>query len=180
MGNKLSADETSPAKPTRKIGCIGISCDAGMLITFGAMTDVIVPTRKLVFVMAAGTTANVESASGDACTVREIPAIMNAIEIIAPAIGPLIAKSNIADRDFGNERSAVIDPKVPTCKDGKGTGRAIFMPDLVAAMRWASSWTALTTITPRNIGKHELNLDMSLLFTTALKNLGFRANPEIA
>lgn len=148
-------------------------------MTFGAMTDVIVPTRKLVLVRAAGTTANVDSASGDACTVRLIPIIISKIETKAPATGPLIEKSKSALRDFGNERSAVIDPNVPSCSEGKGTGSAVFMPYLIAAIRWPISCIALTANTPRNIGKHDPNFDTSLLLITESKKLGFRANPAI-
>jgi hypothetical protein len=112
--------------------------------------------------------------------VKEIPAAIKTMETIAPEIGPLTAKSNMADRDLGKDRSAVIDPNDPSCNDGKGTGKATFIPVLVAAIRCAISWTKFTESNPSIIGKHELNFDISLLFTTESKKLGLSAKEEIA
>lgn len=110
-----------------------MSCDAGNAMTFGAITEQSDPTSKLVFIIAAGTTANVVNASDEACVVIEIPDIINAMDAIAPARGPLNATSKSAFLDFGNERNGVMEPNVPICKDGNGTGKPILTPDLDAA-----------------------------------------------
>ena len=43
--------------------------------------------------------------------------------------GPDMAKSNSCVLVDGNDRSGVIDPKVPISNDGSGTGSPIFRPD---------------------------------------------------
>jgi hypothetical protein len=85
-----------------------------------------VPTKKLVFINATGMTAKVSSTSDDAWTVKEIPEAMSMMDIIAEVNGPLMATSNSADLDLGNDRRGVIEPKVPICRDGNGTGKPIF------------------------------------------------------
>mmetsp|Transcript_22676 Transcript_22676/g.33563 ORF Transcript_22676/g.33563 Transcript_22676/m.33563 type:complete len:112 (+) Transcript_22676:391-726(+) len=111
-----------------------MSCDAGKAITFGAMMEQNDPTSTLVFIMTAGTTANVVKASEEACTVIEIPEIMHAMDTKAPTKGPLIATSKSAFLVFGNDRNGVIDPNVPICNDGSGTGRPILTSDFDAAI----------------------------------------------
>ena len=53
--------------------------------------------------------------------------------------GPLAAKSKSDVRDAGNFLNGVIEPNVPNCIDGNGTGNPIFNPDLFTAAMWPSS-----------------------------------------
>jgi len=66
--------------------------------------------------------------------VNTIPAMLIMRETTNVKAGPERAKSNICVRVDGNDRSGVIDPKVPISKDGRGTGSPIVMLDCLAVI----------------------------------------------
>ena len=68
-------------------------------MTLGAITDVIDPTRKLIFIKAAGITAKLGMESAGVCIVKNIPPITMNVDNIEVRSGPLIATSNKAARD---------------------------------------------------------------------------------
>mmetsp|Transcript_3061 Transcript_3061/g.3512 ORF Transcript_3061/g.3512 Transcript_3061/m.3512 type:complete len:98 (-) Transcript_3061:537-830(-) len=65
MGNKFNAETINPANPIRNNGWMGIGCDSGNVMTFGANTLVNDPTRKLVLSNATGTVARVDMSAAD-------------------------------------------------------------------------------------------------------------------
>ena len=92
---------------------MGIGCDRGSIIIFGASKDTIVPTKKLDLINATGAIASFDIISAGVLIVRRRPKMTIAVEAIIDTIGPLNAKSNKAVRDGGNERNGVIFPNVP-------------------------------------------------------------------
>jgi len=62
-----------------------------------------------------------------------IPATIHPIDVMAVTNGPLIATSNNAVRDLGNDRRGVILPNVPICNEGMGTGHPILTSVAFAA-----------------------------------------------
>mmetsp|Transcript_59531 Transcript_59531/g.126553 ORF Transcript_59531/g.126553 Transcript_59531/m.126553 type:complete len:247 (-) Transcript_59531:1341-2081(-) len=154
-------------------GCIGIGCERGTIIIFGAMTLTIHPTRKEDFIVAAGTTGKV--ATDCELIVRLSPKTSSIRETSMETPGPLMATSNNAVLVGGNDRRGVIEPNVPTCNDGIGTGDPSFTPCLFAATKCPASCNAETARTPKNIGRHNGTAVMSFSFTTLLKKVGFRA-----
>ena len=90
--------------------------------------------------------------------------------------GPLIAISNRADLFCGNDLIGVMLPKLPTCRDGSGTGFPSFTPYFLAATRCMISCNADTPSTPKKTGRHIGNEAASFSLTIALKKEGFSAN----
>ena len=91
IGSKFSEDTIVPDKPTRKRGSIGMGCDNGISITFGASTVSNDPARKLVRSVAAGMEGKLRSLVRSAFTVFRIPITMQATEKSQPETGPLSA-----------------------------------------------------------------------------------------
>mmetsp|Transcript_29744 Transcript_29744/g.53990 ORF Transcript_29744/g.53990 Transcript_29744/m.53990 type:complete len:153 (-) Transcript_29744:838-1296(-) len=152
---------------------MGIGCERGTIIMFGATTLTIDPIRKEDFIVAAGTTGKV--ARDCELIVRLRPETSSIIDTSMETPGPLMATSNNAVLVEGNDLRGVIEPKVPTCNDGKGTGDPNFTSCLFAATKCPASCNAETARTPTKIGRHNGTAVMSLSFTTALKKVGLSA-----
>mmetsp|Transcript_3708 Transcript_3708/g.9430 ORF Transcript_3708/g.9430 Transcript_3708/m.9430 type:complete len:113 (+) Transcript_3708:617-955(+) len=110
---------------------MGIGCGRGAIIIPGAMTLVIVPIKKDDFMMAAGTTGKVANDSDP--TVSPRPDTISIRDAIIETPGPHTATSNKSDRVRGKDLRGVIDPKVPTCNEGRMTGHPNLTPLALAA-----------------------------------------------
>lgn len=178
IGNKFTAFITRPDSPMRKKGWMGIGCERGASMIPGATTLVIDPIKRLDFIMAAGTAG--KAAKDSARIVRLSPEISSIMDTSIEIRGPLMATSNNAERVEGNDLRGVIEPNVPSCTDGRGTGNPIFTPRIFAAIAWPASCNAETAKMPKKIGRHNGTAVTSFSFTTALKKVGLRANALIA
>ena len=72
-------------------------------------------------------TGKVAIAAGAARLVSRIPPNKYAMETNEEAIGPLSAKSSKAVLVDGNDFNGVMQPKRPSCGEGKGTGYPILI-----------------------------------------------------
>mmetsp|Transcript_3414 Transcript_3414/g.5035 ORF Transcript_3414/g.5035 Transcript_3414/m.5035 type:complete len:237 (+) Transcript_3414:341-1051(+) len=173
IGNRFTEELYSPANPTRNKPWIGIGCDSGASITFGNTMLAIDPIKKLDFIKAAGTTG--KYVNDCAVMVSRSPKTIMAIDASIATPGPLIAISNRADLLDGNDLKGVILPKLPTCRDGSGTGFPSLTPYFFAATMCITSCNAEIANTPKNTGRQSGNEVVSLSLTIALKNEGFSA-----
>jgi hypothetical protein len=114
MGSRFRADESKPAKPTKKIGCSGKGWERGSTMALGASNVSKLPVKKLDLRSAMGTTGKRKMAFPEAWTVKWMPATMRASDRSMAETGPLKAKSKSAERFSGNDRRGVMQPQDPS------------------------------------------------------------------
>mmetsp|Transcript_744 Transcript_744/g.994 ORF Transcript_744/g.994 Transcript_744/m.994 type:complete len:154 (+) Transcript_744:395-856(+) len=153
-----------------------MGCETGSVNILGDSIEVMNPVRNEDLKMIDGMTGNVGKTSAGALTVRNIPQVIDNVERRSVATGPANAMSNKACLVGGKERRGVIQPKVPSWSEGKGTGRPIVVLVRLAAIRWAVSCMTWSVMVPMKMGKIVGGMrEMLLSLTTAWKKLGFRA-----
>mmetsp|Transcript_16568 Transcript_16568/g.34971 ORF Transcript_16568/g.34971 Transcript_16568/m.34971 type:complete len:234 (+) Transcript_16568:1942-2643(+) len=158
---------------------MGTGAERGTIIIFGAMILTMEPIRKDDFIVAAGTTGKV--ARDCELIVRLRPATINTKDNSIEIPGPLIATSKKAFLVGGNDLKGVIEPKLPTCNDGRGTGNPNFTPFIFAATKCPASCSAEIARTPKKIGRQAgTTADTSFSFTTELKKAGLSAKQLMA